>query len=48
MGFMVGHNSQAKKSIGEPFTAPFHVSKFRRLMQTLARLERQFTDRKAP
>jgi hypothetical protein len=48
MGFMVGHNGEAKKRIGEFFAAPFHVSKFGRLMQTLARLERQFTDRKAP
>jgi len=26
------------------FTAPFHITKFGRLVQTLARLERQFTD----
>jgi hypothetical protein len=48
MGLMVGHYRQAKKRIEEFFPAPFHVSKFGRLVQTLARLERQFTDRKAP
>jgi hypothetical protein len=48
MGFMVGYDRQAKKRIGEFLTAPFYVSKFGRLVQTLARLERQFTDLKAP
>ena len=47
MGFMVGQDRQAKKRIGEFFAAPFYVSKFCRLVQTLARLERQFTDQKA-
>ena len=48
VSFMIGQNRQRKKRIGELFSAPFHISKFGRLMQTLARLERQFTDRKAP
>ena len=48
MGFMIGKNSKREKRIGELFSAPFHISNFGRLMQTLARLERQFTDRKAP
>jgi hypothetical protein len=47
MGFTVGNDRQAKKRIGEFFAAPFYVSKFGRLVQTLARLERQFTDLKA-
>jgi hypothetical protein len=41
---MIGQHGQAKKCIGEFFSAPFHIAKFGRLMQTLARLERQFTD----
>jgi hypothetical protein len=41
---MIGQHGQAKKCIGEFFSAPFHITKFGRLMQTLARLERQFTD----
>ena len=45
MSFMVGCDRKTKERIGEFFTAPFHVSKFGRLVQTLARLERQFTDR---
>ena len=44
MGFMIGQNRQTEKRIGEFFAAPLHVAKFGRLMQTLARLERQFTD----
>jgi hypothetical protein len=48
LGFMVGKHRQAKKRIGKFFAAPFHVTKFGRLVQTLARLKRQFTDRKAP
>ena len=47
MAFMVGEGRQAKKRIREFFAAPFYVSKFGRLMQTLARLERQCTDLKA-
>jgi hypothetical protein len=47
MAFMVGKDGQAKKRIGKFFAAPFYVSKFGRLVQTLARLERQCTDRKA-
>ena len=44
-GFMIGQNQQTKIGIGEFFAAPLHVSKFGRLVQSLARLERQFTDR---
>jgi len=45
---MIGQNRQTKKCIGEFFAAPFHFSKFGRLVQTLARLERQFTDLYSP
>ena len=45
IGFMIGQYRQTEKRIGEFFAAPLHVSKFGRLVQTLARLERQFTDR---
>jgi hypothetical protein len=45
IGFMIAQNRQTKKRIGEFFAAPPDISKFGRLMQTLARLERQFTDR---
>ncbi len=48
MGGLVGQNRQAKKCIGKFFAAPLYVTKFGRLMQTLARLERQFTDLKEP
>ena len=48
MGFVVGNNRQAKERIGEFFAAPFYISKFGRLVQTLARLERQFTDLDCP
>ena len=44
MGFMIGQNRQTEKGIGEFLAAPLHIAKFGRLMQTLARLERQFTD----
>src|SRR5258708_22316122 len=43
MGFMIGQNRKRKKRIGELFSAPFHIAKFGRLVQTLARLE--FTQR---
>ncbi len=42
---MVGQHRQAKKRVGEFPAAPLHIAKFGRLVQTLARLERQFTDR---
>jgi hypothetical protein len=41
-GFMIGQNRKRKKRIGEFFSAPFHIAKFGRLVQTLARLE-EFT-----
>ena len=41
IGFMIGQNRQTKKRIGEFSTAPLHFAKFGRLVQTLARLERQ-------
>jgi len=41
---MIGQNQQTKIGIGEFFAAPFHVAKFGRLMQSLARLERQPLD----
>ena len=44
-GFMIGQDRQTKKCIGELLAAPLDVAKFGRLVQTLARLERQFTDR---
>jgi hypothetical protein len=44
---MVGQNRESKISVGEFSTPPLHIAKFGRLMQTLARLERQFTDRVA-
>jgi hypothetical protein len=43
-GFMIGQDRQAEERIGEFSTAPRNLAKFGRLMQTLARLERQFTD----
>jgi hypothetical protein len=43
--FMIGQNRQAKKRIGKLFAALPNYAKFGRLVQTLARLERQFTDR---
>ena len=39
MGFMIGQNRKRKERIGELFSAPFHISKFGRLVQTLTRLE---------
>ena len=48
MGFMIGEDCQREKRIAEFSAAPFHVAKFGRLMQSLARLERKFTDRKRP
>jgi hypothetical protein len=43
-GFMIGQDRQTKKCIGELFAAPLHIAKFGRLVQTLARLERQPLD----
>jgi hypothetical protein len=43
--FMVSQNRQAKVGVGEFFSALPNLAKFGRLVQTLARLERQFTDR---
>ena len=43
-GFMIGQDRQTKKSIGKLFAAPLHITKFCRLVQTLARLERQSLD----
>jgi hypothetical protein len=43
-GFIIGQDRQTKKSIGEFLAAPLHIAKFGRLMQTLARLERQPLD----
>jgi hypothetical protein len=42
---MIGQDRQTKIGIGKSFAAPLHFAKFGRLVQTLARLERQFTDR---
>jgi hypothetical protein len=44
IGFMIGQDRQAEEGIGEFSTAPRNLAKFGRLVQTLARLERQFTD----
>jgi hypothetical protein len=41
---MVGQHRQAEIRIGESFAALPHLAKFGRLMQTLARLERQPLD----
>jgi hypothetical protein len=41
-GFMIGQHGKTKKCIGEFSAAPLHITKFRRLVQSLARLERQF------
>ena len=48
MGLVVGQDRQGEKSIAEFSAAALHIAKFGRLMQSLARLERQFTDRKEP
>jgi len=41
---MIGQNRQTKKCIGELFAVPLQRAKFGRLMQSLARLERQPLD----
>jgi hypothetical protein len=46
IGFMIGQDGKRKKSIDEFSAAPLHITKFGRLVQTLARLERKGTDRK--
>jgi hypothetical protein len=43
-GFMIGQDRQTKKCIGKLFAVTLDFAKFGRLVQTLARLERQFTD----
>ena len=45
IGFMIGQNRQTKKFIGKFFTAPLDFAKFGRLVQSLARLERQPLDK---
>jgi hypothetical protein len=45
MSFMVRQNGQAKVRVGKSSAALPYCAKFGRLVQTLARLERQFTDR---
>jgi len=45
MSFIVGQNGQAKVCVGKSSAALPYCAKFGRLVQTLARLERQFTDR---
>jgi len=42
---MIGQDRQAKIRIGESLAVPLHIAKFGRLVQTHARLERQFTFR---
>ena len=42
---MIGQDRQTKKRIGKFLAAQLDFAKFGRLVQTLARLERQFTDR---
>lgn len=44
-GLTIGQNRQCKKGIAKFGPAPLQRAKFGRLVQTLARLERQFTDR---
>ena len=41
---MIGQNGQAKIRVGKLFAALSDLAKFGRLVQTLARLELQFTD----
>ena len=48
MSFIVGQHRQREKCIAEFSAAPLHIAKFGRLVQSLARLERKFTDRKEP
>jgi hypothetical protein len=45
VSFMVGQDRYTKKRVGKFSAAPLHIAKFGRLVQTLARLERQFTVR---
>jgi len=45
MSFMVCQDRQAKVGVGKSAAALPYCAKFGRLVQTLARLERQFTDR---
>jgi hypothetical protein len=45
ISFMVCQNRQAKISVCKFFAALPNLAKFGRLVQSLARLERQFTDR---
>ena len=45
MGFMIGQDRYTKKCIGKFPAAPLHFAKFSRLVQTLARLERQPLDK---
>jgi hypothetical protein len=42
--FMIGQNGQAKIRVGKSCAALPDLAKFGRLVQTLARLELQFTD----
>ena len=48
MSFIIGQHRQREKCIAEFSAAPLHIAKFGRLVQSLARLERKFTDRKEP
>ncbi len=41
---MIGQNGQAKIRVGKSSAALPNLAKFSRLVQTLARLELQFTD----
>ncbi|HWX32331.1 MAG TPA: hypothetical protein VNZ53_33485 [Steroidobacteraceae bacterium] len=43
---MIGHDRQTKKGIDKFFAAPLDIAKFGRLVQSLARLERQPLDRR--
>ena len=45
---MIGQNRESKIRIGESSASPLHIGKFGRLVQSLARLERQFTNRLGP
>jgi hypothetical protein len=44
-GFMVCQDGETKKRVGKFPATSLYIAKFGRLVQTLARLERQFTDR---
>ena len=44
-GFMIGQDRQTKKCIGKFLAAQLDFAKFGRLVQTLARLERQPLDK---